>query len=176
MPNARASPADGVRPPAYAEPPRFPQVLGVESGLIGSVLSLGDPVEDRFDVEDGGAVNRFEVADPESQTVDGQDLDPVEADRVGRLGERVLNTPSGGLPGLSPGTVLNSSRRARSSQLTTMMCSPARRSRIPSARCGSMTSHADGAPSSPWLGASAGSVSVDSTQPMGVTSYCRRAL
>jgi hypothetical protein len=56
------------------------------AGLIGSVLSLGDPVEDRFDVEDGGAVNRFEVADPESQAVDGQDLDPVEADRVGPVG------------------------------------------------------------------------------------------
>ena len=94
MPNARASPADGVRPPAYAEPPRFPQVLGVESGLIGSVLSLGDPVEDRFDVEDGGAVNRFEVADPESQTVDGQDLDPVELFEP-VLPEARLSPPSG---------------------------------------------------------------------------------
>ena len=33
----------------------------------------------------------------------------------------------------------------------------------------------DGAPSSPWLGACAGSVSADSTQPMGLTSYSCRA-
>lgn len=51
------------------------------SGKTGSVLSLGGRVEDRFDVEDRGAVDRFEVSDQESQAVDGHDLDPVEADR-----------------------------------------------------------------------------------------------
>lgn len=53
---------------------------------IGRVLSLGDWVEDRFDVEDRCVVNRFEAADQEPQAVDGDDLDSVEADRVGPVG------------------------------------------------------------------------------------------
>ena len=56
------------------------------SGKIGPVLSLGDRVEDRFDVEDGGAVNRFDGTDQKPQAVGGHDLDPMEADRVGPVG------------------------------------------------------------------------------------------
>ena len=52
---------------------------------------------------------------------------------LGRSGERVPNTPSGGLAGLSPGTLLTSSRRERSSQVSKMTCWPARRSRTAAA-------------------------------------------
>ena len=66
-------------------------ILGAATALmavraIGRVLSLGDWVEDRFDVEDRSVVNRFEAADEEPQAVDGHDLDSVEADRVGPVG------------------------------------------------------------------------------------------
>jgi hypothetical protein len=55
--------------------------------VIGRVLlSLGGRVEDRFDVEVRGVVDRFEAADEESQAVDIDDLDSVEANRVGPAG------------------------------------------------------------------------------------------
>jgi hypothetical protein len=53
---------------------------------IGGRLSLGDRVEDRFEVEDRGVVNRFEAANEEPQAVDSDDLDSVEADRVWPVG------------------------------------------------------------------------------------------
>ena len=59
---------------------------------------------------------------------------------LGRSGDRVLDTPSGGLAGSSPGTVASSSRRARSSQVSKMTCSPARKSRVPSATSGTTAS------------------------------------
>ena len=128
-------------------------------------------VEYWFDVDHRGAVERFEFADQDPQALDREDLGPVQADRVGRLGERVLNTPSGGLAGLSPGTVASSSRRARSSQVSTMICCPACRSPIASARSGSTAGRAGGAPSLPCRGACARCFSGDSTQPTGLTSY-----
>ncbi len=48
-----------------------------------------------------------------------------------------------------------------------MISVPGRRSRIPAATAGSNTIQAGGAPSSPWRGACARSVSGDSTHPIG---------
>jgi hypothetical protein len=89
---------------------------------------------------------------------------------LGRPGERVLKTPAGGLCGLSPGRVTSTSRRDRSSQVSTMISVPARRSRIPSVTSGSNTSHAGGAPRLPCLGACDRSFSGDSALPAGTTS------
>jgi hypothetical protein len=49
-------------------------------------LPLGHPVEHWFDVDDRGAVERFELADLDPQALDGEDLGPVHADRVGPVG------------------------------------------------------------------------------------------
>jgi hypothetical protein len=85
----------------------------------------------------------------------------------GRAEERVLNTPRSGPPGSSPGTVESSSRRARCSQVRTSSSAPTQMSRMPSRTAGSIVSQASGAPRSPWFGASASSVRVDSTWPIG---------
>jgi hypothetical protein len=44
------------------------------------------PVEHRFDVDDRGAVERFEFADQDPQALDGENLGPVQADWVGPVG------------------------------------------------------------------------------------------
>ena len=49
-------------------------------------LPLGHLVEHWFDVDHRGAVERFELADLDPQALDGEDLGPVHADRVGAVG------------------------------------------------------------------------------------------
>jgi hypothetical protein len=61
--------------------------------------------------------------------------------------------------------------RARSSQVSTMACCPARRSRIASAISCSTASQAGGAPSLPCRSACARCLSGDSTQATSRTSY-----
>ena len=89
---------------------------------------------------------------------------------LGRSGDRVLNTPVIGLRGSPRGMVSSTPRSARSSQVSTRISVPGRRSRIASATPASKTSQAGGAPSSGCMGAWANSVSGDSTQPTGTTS------
>ena len=48
-------------------------------------LPFGRGVECWFDVKDW-AVERFEFADQDRQALDGEDLGPVQADRVGPVG------------------------------------------------------------------------------------------
>src|SRR5439155_23869373 len=84
--------------------------------------------------------------------------------------ERVLNTPRSGFAASSRGWTRRTSRRARSSQVRTMSRSPGATSVSASATDSSNASHASGAPSSPCFGAEAGSVSDDSTLPIGVSS------
>ena len=65
--------------------------MGPDAARPGSRLVQATPlpfdgrVEDRFDVSDRSTVQRFQVADVNPQAVDGEDLDAVQADRVGRL-------------------------------------------------------------------------------------------
>src|SRR5918999_1520783 len=89
---------------------------------------------------------------------------------LGRWGERVLNTPCCALDTSPRGCTRRTSRLARSSQVRTMTSSPTRMPSRASSTAGSNASHASGAPSSPCLGADAGSVKGDSTLPIGVTS------
>jgi len=49
-------------------------------------LAFGHRVEHWFDVDDRGVVERFELADQDPQALDGEDLGPVQADRVGPVG------------------------------------------------------------------------------------------
>jgi hypothetical protein len=67
-------------------------------------LPFGIWVEHRFDVDHRGAVERFELADQDPQTLDGEDLGPVQADRVTvRLAENTRQPPACGVePVLTP--------------------------------------------------------------------------
>ena len=49
-------------------------------------LTLDHQVKHRFDVDDRGTVERFELADLDPQALDGEDLGPVHADRIGPVG------------------------------------------------------------------------------------------
>ena len=49
-------------------------------------LPFGPRVEHWFDVDDRGVVERFEPADQDPQALHGEDLGPVQADRVGPVG------------------------------------------------------------------------------------------
>ena len=88
----------------------------------------------------------------------------------GRSAERVLKTPFNGVSGLSLGCTANTSRRARSSQVSTRISAPTSRSCSPSLKRWSRVSHASGEPSFPCFGAASGSSSGDSTQPIGHSS------
>jgi hypothetical protein len=88
----------------------------------------------------------------------------------GLSGDRVLKTPVSGLLGSLRGRVTSTSRRDRSSQVSTSISDPTTKSRMASAMSSSKTSTASGDPSSPCLGAVSRSTSGDSTQPTGRTS------
>jgi hypothetical protein len=77
--------------------------------------------------------------------------------------------PVSGLEASSRGWTRRTSRRARSSHVSTTTSSPGRMSRKPSSTRSSKTSQASGPPSRPCLGAVLGSVSIDSTTPIGVS-------
>nr|BFE74203.1 hypothetical protein GCM10020092_075040 [Actinoplanes digitatis] len=89
---------------------------------------------------------------------------------LGRSGERVLNTPVSGRDRSSRGCTRRTPRSARSSHVSSSSGSPGRMSLRASAYRGSKTSQAGGDPSSPCLGAVAGSFSGDSTRPTGLSS------
>jgi hypothetical protein len=90
--------------------------------------------------------------------------------RLGRSGDRVVNTPCNWRFGSFRGRVRSTSRRARCSQVSTSRSSPTRRPFRPGHTCGSSTSCARGASSSPWRGASAGSRNGDRTKPITCSS------
>jgi hypothetical protein len=54
-------------------------------GLVAG-LSLGDRRQDGLDVEDRSSVDRFKVADKDAAAFDRDELDGVQADRVGTVG------------------------------------------------------------------------------------------
>src|SRR5215213_4016210 len=63
--------------------------------------ALVDAPEDRFDVHDGCAVQRLEVRDPQSRSVDVEHSDPVQPDRVRpvrRAGREDAVLAAGGIP------------------------------------------------------------------------------
>ena len=94
----------------------------------------------------------------------------MQPQRVGRSGDRVVNTPCSRRWGSFRGRVRSTSRRARCSQVSTSSSSPTRRPSKPGNTCGSSTNCARGAPSSPWRGASAGSRNGDRTKPITCSS------
>src|SRR5689334_19251150 len=89
---------------------------------------------------------------------------------LGRSGERVANTPSCGRDTSLRGWTRRMSRRARWNQVSTKISSPGSIPSIAGSMAGSKTIRASGAPSSPCFGAEAGSVSGDSTVPIGMRS------
>jgi hypothetical protein len=86
----------------------------------------------------------------------------------GRSADRVLNTPCLGVVTSSRGWTRSTSRCARCSHVRTMTRAPGRTPWSPSSMSWSNTSQASGAPSWPCFGATALSVSDDSTLPIGL--------
>jgi hypothetical protein len=76
-----------------------------------------EPIEYGLDVEDGGSVQDLEVADPDPQPLNGEDPHTMQPDGVRAVWRSRAEQPRSGAPGSSPGTVLKTSRCARSSGL-----------------------------------------------------------
>ena len=89
----------------------------------------------------------------------------------GRCCERVANTPRIGRLASPRGCTCRTVRFARCSQVITTMSSPGCRPSSAGRTSGLNISQQSGEPSSPWRGAACGSVSGDSTNPMGRSGY-----
>ena len=129
-----ADPGQVVFGPCHHHPLRrvFADMGGVDGEVVGETADQSSIIrqtcQHRLQVEDRGAVESFEAADPVAQAAgDLEDRDSVEADRVGRSGERVLKTPVSGLRSSSRGRTESTERSARSSQVRRMTSAPARR-------------------------------------------------
>ena len=130
-----------------------------------------DAAEHRFDVDDRSAVERLEVVHADARAVDLRDADAVEPDRV-----RAIRRARGEHAVLAAAHV---AARVHAQHVAARAIEPGEHEQIfagrdalpsPPATLASNTSHASGAPSSPCLGASARSLSGDSTMPIGCSS------